>query len=59
MLAHDPGPAASAGLRTRPPAETARDTLAWFRATDGAALTGISRQRETQLLGSGPTAGTA
>jgi 2'-hydroxyisoflavone reductase len=58
MAAHDPGPASDAGLTSRPLAETARDTLAWFRATETAVLTGISRDREAALLAAGPTAGT-
>jgi 2'-hydroxyisoflavone reductase len=58
MMAHDPGPAAAAGLRTRPLAETARDTLEWVRATEGVARTGLPRDREAALLEAGPTAGT-
>lgn len=50
MLAHDEGPARAAGLVTRPLAETAADTLAWWRRTPGAAVIGISRERERELL---------
>lgn len=50
MMAHDPGPAIAAGLRIRPVAETAADTLAWQRATPDAELTGISREREAEVL---------
>lgn len=50
MLAHDATPPRRAGLCTRPVAETARDTLAWLRATPDAAVTGISRERELELL---------
>jgi nucleoside-diphosphate-sugar epimerase len=49
MLAHDPGPAAEAGLVVRPIEETARDTLAWWRAEDGA-LTGLTAEEEADLL---------
>jgi 2'-hydroxyisoflavone reductase len=50
MTARDPAPSYAAGLVTRPVADTARDTLAWIRATPGAASTGISREREAELL---------
>jgi len=50
MREHDPAPSYSAGLRTRPVAETARDTLAWLRANPDAPVTGITRERETALL---------
>jgi len=50
MLAHDPTPSLEAGLRLRPLEETSRDTLAWLRATPDAPVTGISREREQQLL---------
>jgi nucleoside-diphosphate-sugar epimerase len=52
MLAHDPGPSLAAGLRPRPIAETAAATLTWLRATPDAVVTGISRQREAELLAS-------
>jgi len=50
MLAHDPGPAAAAGLRCRPVRETAADVLAWVRSDAGAPLTGMSRAEEQELL---------
>lgn len=50
MLTHDPGPSLAAGLVLRPIAETARDTLAWYRRTEKAAMTGISREREAEVL---------
>lgn len=50
MMAHDVMPALEAGLTLRPVAETSRDTLAWLRATPGAAVSGISREREAELL---------
>lgn len=50
MLAHDVGPSLDAGLVTRPIEETARDTLAWLRATPDATVSGIDRARETDLL---------
>ena len=50
MLAHDPAPAAHAGLHTRPVAETARDTLAWLRATPDAPVTGLTRAEEGEVL---------
>jgi len=49
MLAHDPAPAVAAGLVTRPIADTARDTLAWYRA-EGGALTGLTADEEAALL---------
>jgi 2'-hydroxyisoflavone reductase len=50
MLAHDATPSLAAGLRPRPVAESARDTLDWLRSTPTAAVTGITRDRETELL---------
>ncbi len=50
MTAHDPAPSLAAGLRLRPAAETAADTLAWGRRTPGAPVTGISREREAEVL---------
>ncbi len=50
MLAHDADLPRAAGLATRPVAESARDTLAWVDADPDAARTGISRERETELL---------
>jgi nucleoside-diphosphate-sugar epimerase len=50
MLAHDATPSLEAGLRPRPVADTARDTLAWVRADPDAPVSGISREREAELL---------
>jgi nucleoside-diphosphate-sugar epimerase len=50
MLAHDPEPAARAGLRHRSLAETAADTLAWLRATPDATRTGLTRAEEDDVL---------
>ena len=50
MTAHDVTPSYDAGLVTRPVAETARDTLAWLRATPDATVTGIGRDREAAVL---------
>lgn len=47
---HDPAPSLAAGLVLRPVEDTARDTLAWVRATDGAPVSGMSRQREATVL---------
>ncbi len=52
MLCHDPGPAADAGLRVRPLAETAVDTLEWWRSAGDAPLTGLTRGEESELLAS-------
>lgn len=50
MLTHDPEPGRAAGLATRPLAETSRDVLAWLEADPGAPVTGISGERESELL---------
>lgn len=50
MAAHDPAPSYAAGLTVRPVADTARDTLAWLRATPEAPVTGIDRGREREVL---------
>ncbi len=50
MLAHDHAPAAAAGLVARPVSRTAADTLAWLRATPGAARTGLTRAEEADVL---------
>ncbi|GAB3200637.1 SDR family oxidoreductase [Nocardioides hungaricus] len=50
MRSHDPAPSYAAGLVTRPVADTARDTLAWVRATADAPLSGMSREREAEVL---------
>ncbi|WP_300641280.1 NAD-dependent epimerase/dehydratase family protein [Nocardioides sp.] len=50
MLAHDWTPSEAAGLTVRRIAETARDTLAWLRATPDAVVTGLTRQEEAEVL---------
>ena len=50
MLAHDADLARAAGLGTRSVSESAADTLAWVEATPDAVQTGISREREQELL---------
>lgn len=50
LPAHDAGPALAAGLRPRAVADTARDTLAWLRATPDAAVTGLSAHEEDDVL---------
>lgn len=47
---HDPTPSLDAGLVLRPIADTARDTLAWVRATADAAVSGMSRDKEAAVL---------
>lgn len=51
MLRHDVTAAFDAGLRTRPLAETAADTLAWLRTDAGRGqVTGLARAEEQDLL---------
>ncbi len=50
MMAHDPEPAAAAGLVHRPVARTAADTLAWLRETPDAGRTGVTRAEEAAVL---------
>ena len=50
MMTHRAGPAAEAGLVARPIAETARDTLAWLRATPDAVRTGLTADEEAGVL---------
>jgi 2'-hydroxyisoflavone reductase len=50
MMHHDVEPSLAAGLTLRPVGETSRDTLAWLREHPDAASTGISRERERELL---------
>ncbi|MBD8868173.1 NAD-dependent epimerase/dehydratase family protein [Nocardioides donggukensis] len=50
LMAHDASPARAAGLTTRPVEETARDTLAWLRATPEPPRTGLTRRDEAALL---------
>ncbi|HEU5039032.1 MAG TPA: NAD-dependent epimerase/dehydratase family protein [Nocardioides sp.] len=47
---HDPAPSYAAGLVLRPVADTARDTLAWLRATPNAPVSGMSREKEAAVL---------
>ena len=51
LASHDVAPSYAAGLTTRPVAETARDTLAWAREHPDAVRTGLSREREAEVLG--------
>lgn len=50
FMAHDVTPSLEAGLRLRPLAETARDTLAWVRATPEAKVTGLTLAEEQEVL---------
>ena len=50
LPAHDVQPSLDAGLTVRPLAETTRDTLAWLEATPDAVVSGISLDRERELL---------
>ncbi|WP_030483832.1 NAD-dependent epimerase/dehydratase family protein [Nocardioides aequoreus] len=51
MLTHDVCATFEAGLRTRPVAETAADTLAWLRTPAGRGqVTGLARAEEQDLL---------
>ncbi len=50
MITHRFDVSEAAGLTVRSYADTARDTLAWMRATPDAARTGISREREAEVL---------
>ena len=50
LPAHDVQPSLDAGLTVRPLAETTRDTLAWLEATPDAVVSGISLERERELL---------
>jgi len=50
MVAHDAGPALDAGLVPRTVEETARDTLAWLRATPDATVTGMTADEEAEVL---------
>jgi 2'-hydroxyisoflavone reductase len=45
----DTTPARDAGLLVRPLSETARDTLAWWRAADGP-VTGLTGDEESEVL---------
>jgi 2'-hydroxyisoflavone reductase len=50
LPAHDVRPSLDAGLAIRPLADTTRDTLAWLDATPDAVVSGISLDRERELL---------
>ena len=50
MITHRFDLSADAGLTVRTYAETARDTLAWLRANPDAPRTGMSREREAELI---------
>jgi nucleoside-diphosphate-sugar epimerase len=50
MVTHRFDRSADAGLTVRSYADTARDTLAWLRDNPDAARTGMSREREAELL---------
>ncbi len=50
LPAHDVQPSLDAGLTIRPLADTTRDTLAWLEATPDAVVSGISLDRERELL---------
>jgi nucleoside-diphosphate-sugar epimerase len=51
MVTHDVTAAFDAGLRTRPIAVTAAETLAWLRSEEGrATVTGMTRAEEQELL---------
>jgi nucleoside-diphosphate-sugar epimerase len=50
MMQHLVEPALAAGLTLRPIEETSRGTLAWLRDHPDAAVTGIGREREQELL---------
>jgi 2'-hydroxyisoflavone reductase len=50
MMTHDHDASHRAGLVVRPVADTARDTLEWLRATPDAVRTGLSREREAEVL---------
>ncbi|HRD61752.1 MAG TPA: NAD-dependent epimerase/dehydratase family protein [Nocardioides sp.] len=50
LPAHDVRPSLDAGLTIRPLADTTADTLAWLEATPDAPVSGISLDRERELL---------
>ena len=57
MLAHDATPAIGLGLRPRPIAETARDTLVWLREHPDAERTGLTSAEEADVLNAWHTLG--
>ena len=50
FMAHDVAPSLAAGLRLRPLADTARDTLAWVRSDPDAVVTGLTLDEEREVL---------
>jgi hypothetical protein len=52
MLSVDPAHAIAAGLRTRPVAETARDTLEWVQSGEAPIKppAGLDREKEQAVL---------
>lgn len=50
LMCHDVGASYDAGLRTRPFAESVQDTLSWLREHRDAAVTGLSRAEEAEVL---------
>ncbi|RYP85341.1 epimerase [Nocardioides guangzhouensis] len=50
FMAHDVAPSLAAGLRLRPLADTARDTLAWVRSDPDAVVTGLTVDEERAVL---------
>ncbi len=50
FMTHDVTSSLAAGLRIRPFADTARDTLAWLRDTPDAKVTGLTRDEEQEVL---------
>ncbi|MFI6424129.1 NAD-dependent epimerase/dehydratase family protein [Promicromonospora sp. NPDC050880] len=50
FMTHDVTESLEAGLTIRPFAETARDTVAWLRATPDAPVTGLTREEEQEVL---------
>jgi nucleoside-diphosphate-sugar epimerase len=50
FMTRDVSESVAAGLRFRPIADTARDTLQWLRATPDAARTGLTAEEEAELL---------
>lgn len=50
MMSHDARPALAAGLAPRPVAQTARDTLAWWRSEPGATVSGLTADDEAGVL---------
>jgi hypothetical protein len=50
FMTRDVSESVEAGLRFRPVADTARDTLEWLRATPDAARTGLTAEEEADVL---------